>query len=118
MRVCGGGFGNSVKSQITKALAMSLERDLSRLDVSQARKQLAFIKAFLPEEILSRDNESLLLLLCLDRILFKSNLLLGHLQRYYKLDQLSFNLINDVEIRYDSEELLFAWELYWGVSKV
>lgn len=97
---------------------MGLERELFRLDVLQARKQLSFIQAFLPEEILSRDNESLLLLLTLDRLVFKSKLLMGHLQSYYKLDQLSFNLINDVEVQYTNDELLFAWELYWGVSKV
>jgi hypothetical protein len=98
--------------------AMGLERELFRLDVLQARKQLSFIQAFMPEEILSRDNESLLLLLTLDRLVFKSKLLMGHLQSYYKLDQLSFNLINDVEVQHTNDELLFAWELYWGVSKV
>lgn len=107
-----------LKSQVTKVAAMGLERELFRLDVLQARKQLSFIQAFLPEEILSRDNESLLLLLTLDRLVFKSKLLMGHLQSYYKLDQLSFNLINDVEVQYTNDELLFAWELYWGVSKV
>lgn len=108
----------STQTQITKATALALERELSRLDVGQARKQLTFIQAFLPEEILSRDNESLLLLLTLDRIIYKGRLLKGHLQNYYKLDQISFNLINEVEVQHDSDELLFAWELYWGLSKV
>lgn len=108
----------TVQSQITKSTAMALERELSRLDVLQARKQLSFIQAFLPEEILSRDSESLQLLLTIDRLLHKAGLLMHHLNNSYKFEQLSFNLINDVEIPHDSEELLFAWELYYGVSKV
>jgi len=107
-----------LKSQMTKVAAMALERELFRLDVLQARKQLLFIQSFLPEKILSADNDSLLLLLTIDRMVFKAKLIMGHLQSYYKLDQLSFNLINDVEVQYEYEELLFAWELYWGASKV
>jgi len=107
-----------LQSQMTKVAAMALERELFRLDVLQARKQLLFIQSFLPEKILSADNDSLLLLLTIDRMVFKAKLIMGHLQSYYKLDQLSFNLINDVEVQYEYEELLFAWELYWGASKV
>ncbi len=95
---------------------MALEKELLSLEVVQAQKKLTFIQAFLPDEILSKDQEPLQLHLTLDRLVVKSKLIMNHLQSFYKLDQISFNLINDVELSHEYEELLFVWELYWVIE--
>lgn len=82
---------------------MAIDQELNKLKVSQAAQQLEYVKALFPSELFAKDQDSINMLLILKRIFFKAKLVADHLQQAYKLNQLSFNLVNDVDLEFENE---------------
>jgi len=82
---------------------MAIDQEVNKLSVGQATKHLNFIESMLPQDVFIKDQDSLQLRLVLNRVLFKARLVTNHLVQNYKLLQVSFNLVNDVELEHETE---------------
>ena len=82
---------------------MAIDQEVNKLSVGQATKRLNFIESMLPQDVFIKVQDSLQLRLVLNRVLFKARLVTNHLVQNYKLLQVSFNLVNDVELEHETE---------------
>jgi len=101
-----------LQSSVLKVHAMKLEQQLKQLEVVQVNQHLHFMQSFLPESVFSKDQDCFKLQLTLGRISFKCNLIAKYVKRNYKLSEVSFNLINAVELHHAEDELVFAATIY------
>jgi dynactin 1 len=93
-----------LQSKVLKTTAIAIDQEIAKLNLEQAETQFSFIKDYLPKSSFEADADSLLLSLLLKRFIFKSELVMKHLERY--------QLGSDNSVDISESELLF----YWTVS--
>ncbi|EDO49101.1 predicted protein, partial [Nematostella vectensis] len=76
-----------VKSAEIKSLAKSVDNEMRKFQVQQANEHIKMLNSFLPDAFLRRggDNDSILLLLLIPRLDFKTELLIDQLRQKYEL---------------------------------
>nr|CDS27434.1 dynactin subunit 1 [Hymenolepis microstoma] len=81
-------LGNPVGRQVeAQTVAKLIEMELRKLDAEQGVRHVKWLSAFLPEEFSRRagDNDAILLLLLVDRLIFKCELLSTQVRKRYPL---------------------------------
>lgn len=76
-----------VKAADFKTFTKTLETDLRKYELQQANEQIKMLHSFMPESFLRRggDNESILLLLLIPRLSYKTELLQSQLRQKYEI---------------------------------
>lgn len=76
-----------VKAAELKTYTKTVENELRKFDLQQANEKIKMLHSFLPESFLRRggDNESVLLLLLIPRLSFKTELLHSQLRQKYEI---------------------------------
>lgn len=76
-----------VKAAEFKSFAKTVENDLRKYELEQANEQIKMLHSFMPESFLRRggDNESVLLLLLIPRLNYKTELLQTQLRQKYEI---------------------------------
>ncbi|KAK2572218.1 Dynactin subunit 1 [Acropora cervicornis] len=76
-----------VKAAEFKSFAKTVENDLTKYELEQANEQIKMLHSFMPESFLRRggDNESVLLLLLIPRLNYKTELLQTQLRQKYEI---------------------------------
>ncbi|KAL9983797.1 hypothetical protein ACROYT_G006027 [Oculina patagonica] len=76
-----------VKAAEFKTFTKTLENELRKFEIQQANEQIKMLHSFLPESFVRRggDNESVLLLLLIPRLTFKTELLQSQLRQKYEI---------------------------------
>ncbi|CAH3122952.1 unnamed protein product [Pocillopora meandrina] len=78
-----------VKAAELKTYTKTLENELRKFDLQQANEKIKMLHSFLPESFVRRggDNESVLLLLLIPRVSFKTELLQSQLRQKYEITE-------------------------------
>lgn len=76
-----------VKAAEFKTFTKTMENDLRKYELQQANEQIKMLHTFMPESFLRRggDNESVLLLLLIPRLSYKTELLQSQLRQKYEI---------------------------------
>lgn len=76
-----------VKAAEFKTFTKTMENDLRKYELEQANEQIKMLHSFMPETFLRRggDNESVLLLLLIPRLSYKTELLQSQLKQKYEI---------------------------------
>lgn len=105
-----------VKAAEFKSFAKTVENDLTKYELQQANEQIKMLHSFMPESFLRRggDNESVLLLLLIPRLSYKTELLQSQLRQKYEIAEC---LEEPARIHgEDGERLSFATGLIYQLS--
>lgn len=113
LKLAGSVQSSEFKAKIVEAKSYSetIDYELKKLDVNHLNKHLQLLTLFLPEPFLKRgaDYDCILVLLLINRLTSKSDLLIQEIQkRFPKIDQLN---TEDVIQSHRAEEWSFACKL-------
>lgn len=93
-----------LQSTVMKAQAKSIDLELRKLDAAQANDRLSYIQPYLPDSFFKTENDAISCLLLYKRLLFKSDLIIKHLDQNHPIsekimDILPENLVAVCEMR-------------------
>jgi dynactin 1 len=82
-------FDFKAKFAETKATAKAIELELRKIEAQQARKHVELLSTFLPEAFLRRggDNDAILVLLLIPRLMAKCELLMTQVRQKYEIPE-------------------------------
>ncbi|CAO3622239.1 unnamed protein product [Cunninghamella echinulata] len=93
-----------LQSTVMKAQAKAIDLELRKLDAMQATDKLSYIQPYLPDSFVKTENDAISCLLLFKRLVFKSELIIKHLDQKYPIsekimDTIPENLIAVCELR-------------------
>jgi dynactin 1 len=92
-----------LQSTVMKAQAKSIDLELRKLDGAQATDRLGYIQPYLPDAFFKSENEPISCLLLFKRLVFKSDLIIKHLDQNHPIsekivDDVTENLVTVCEV--------------------
>lgn len=92
-----------LQSTVMKAQAKSIDLELRKLDGAQANDRLGYIQPYLPDAFFKTENEPISCLLLFKRLVFKSDLIIKHLDQNHPIsekivDDVTENLVTVCEV--------------------
>ncbi|CAO3646926.1 unnamed protein product [Cunninghamella blakesleeana] len=93
-----------LQSTVMKAQAKAIDLELRKLDAMQATDKLSYIQPYLPDSFVKTENDAISCLLLFKRLVFKSELIIKHLDQKYPIsekimDTIPESLISVCELR-------------------
>lgn len=82
-----------LQSTVMKAQAKSIDLELRKLEGAQAADRLSYIQPYLPDAFFKTENEPISCLLLFKRLVFKSDLIIKHLDQNHPISE---KIIEDV----------------------
>ncbi|RUS21843.1 dynein associated protein-domain-containing protein [Endogone sp. FLAS-F59071] len=76
-----------LQSTVIKTQAKAIDLELRRLEAQQATDNLAYVKPYLPESFFKNENDSICAVLLFKRLVFKSDLIIKHLDQNYNVSE-------------------------------
>ncbi|KAI9303761.1 dynein associated protein-domain-containing protein [Cunninghamella echinulata] len=76
-----------LQSTVMKSQAKSIDLELRKLDAAQANDRLAYVQPYLPETFFKTENDPISCLLLFKRLVFKSDLIIKHLDQHYPISE-------------------------------
>ncbi|CAO3617130.1 unnamed protein product [Cunninghamella blakesleeana] len=76
-----------LQSTVMKAQAKSIDLELRKLDAAQANDRLTYVQPYLPEVFFKTENDPISCLLLFKRLVFKSDLIIKHLDQHYPISE-------------------------------
>lgn len=115
-----------LKAQIVNYEAMSINEQLRKFDATQANRHVSLMKAILPEHFFQSYEDAVLFILLVERIAFKSDLVMKALQQNYQLkafeetdpNALAAAIAALMREKSTEDEFIFAWQLFGVVAKL
>jgi dynactin 1 len=76
-----------LQSTVMKAQAKSIDLELRKLEGAQAADRLSYIQPYLPDAFFKTENEPISCLLLFKRLVFKSDLIIKHLDQNHPISE-------------------------------
>lgn len=105
-----------LQSTVMKAQAKAIDLELRKLDAAQANDRLSYIQPYLPDAFFKTENDPISCLLLFKRIVFKSELVIKHLDQNYPISEkimedVSESLVSVCEVKRQEIERR-GWNTY------